>query len=227
MAPRSKVEISGLWARHYDLAMDLLFLGRHRHFMRAVVDRMEIEPGDEILDLGSGTGRNTCLMMELLGPTGRVVGMDTSEEMLGQSRRRCRFYPQVDFMKARIEQPLEFHEEFDKVSLFFVLHGFEDNEKERIIRNARKALKPGGTLWVLDYDEFKLDKLWFPLRWAFTHLECELAVEFLKLDLKGMLGGAGFGDFVSYRLFRSYVRLLGARKLKEAETRGVVAARND
>ncbi len=173
---------------------------------------MEIRRGDKILDLGSGTGRNACLMMKMIGPSGRVVGLDTSDEMLRQSRRRCRTYPQAAFLKARIEQPLDFSKDFDKVSLFFVLHGFEDEDKRRIIANAHNALKPDGTLWILDYNEFALDNLWFPLRWLFTRLECELAAEFLNLDLEALLDHAGFGHFVSYELLRGYLRLLGAYK---------------
>ena len=93
-----------------------------------------------------------------------------------------------------------------------MFHGFEDDDKERIIANAQEALKPGGTLWILDYAEFVLEDLWFPLRWAFIQFECELAVEFLKLDLETMLAAGGFGDFVSYGFFRRHIRLLGARK---------------
>ena len=59
---------------------------------------------------------------------------------------------------------------------------------------------------------------WFPFRWAFRRFECELASEFLSLDLKGMLARHGFGSFVTYPFLRDYVRLLGAEKL-EVEVR--------
>jgi len=212
MARRSKVELSQWVARHYDVQMDLLFLGNYRRFIADVIDRMKIRREDEILDLGSGTGRNVCLMENALGPTGRVVGVDINQEMLRQAHRRCRLHAQVTFLDARIEEPLPFHGAFDKVCLFFVLHGFEDDDKERILANAKEALRPGGVLWVLDYDEFDLEKSWFPLRWVFTHVECELAVEFLILNLKEMLIGCGFRDFMSYGFFSKHVRLLGARK---------------
>jgi len=206
------VEVHGFFARHYDLVMDLLFLGTYRHFLRAVLARMELKLGDGVLDLGSGTGRNACLMTKMVGPTGRVLGVDTGEEMLRQSRSRCRGYPQVGFLKARIERPLNLDAEFDKACLFFVFHGFENDSKEQIIANAYKALKPGGALWILDYSQFDLGKVWRPLRWAFTRVECELALEFLELDLEGMLRSAGFADFRSHAFYRGYLRLLEAHK---------------
>jgi len=218
MSQRSHVEVGGWGARHYDLMMDLLLVGRYQAFIEQAIKRMGIRRGDAILDLGSGTGRNNCVMLKILSPTGRVVGVDISQEMLKQARQRCRAYPQVTFLNRRIEEPLPFHEEFDKAFICFALHGFEDEDKERVIANAHQALKPGGVFWILDYNEFDLDRQWFPFRWAFRRFECELASEFLSLDLKGMLARHGFGSFVAYPFLRDYARLLGAEKL-EVEVR--------
>jgi ubiquinone/menaquinone biosynthesis C-methylase UbiE len=214
MSQRSHIEVEGWGARHYDLMMDLLLVGRYQAFIERAIKRMDIHRGDAILDLGTGTGRNVRVMLEVLGPTGRVVGVDTSEEMLRQALHRCRAYPQVTFLNRRVEEPLSFHEEFDKTFISFTLHGFEDEDKERVIANAHRALKPGGVFWILDYNEFDLDRQWFPLRWAFRRFECELASEFLSLDLKDMLAHQGFGSFVTYLFLRDYVRLLGAEKLE-------------
>ena len=214
MSQRSHVEVGGWGARHYDLMMDLLLMGRYQAFIAKAIQRMGIPKGDAILDLGSGTGRNICAMLKAVGATGRVVGVDTSEEMLRQARHRCRAYPHVTFLNRRIEEPLPFHNEFDKAFISFVLHGLEDENKERVIANAHRALKPGGVLWILDYNEFDLDRQWFPFRWAFRHFECELASEFASLDLRGMLAHHAFGRFVTYPFLRGYVRLLGAEKLE-------------
>ena len=216
MSRRSHVEVRGWGARHYDLTMDLLLVGRYQAFIERAIKRMDIRQGDAILDLGSGTGRNICVMLKALGPTGRVVGVDISQEMLRQARHRCRAYPEAVFLERRIEEPLPFHEEFDKAFICFTLHGFENEDKERVIANARRALKPGGVFWVLDYNEFDLDRQWFPFRWAFRRFECELASEFLSLDLKGMLARHGFSSFVTHLFLRDYVRLLGSAK-SEAE----------
>lgn len=219
MTQRSHVEVGGWAARHYDLMMDLLLMGLYQAFIEEAIGRMDIRPGDAILDLGSGTGRNICVMMRFLGSTGRVVGVDINQEMLQQARERCQAYPQVSFLERRIEEPLPFHEEFDKAFIAFTLHGFEDEDKERVIANAHRALKPGGIFWILDYNEFDLNRQGLPFRWAFRRFECELASEFLSFDLKGLLACHGFGNFVSHPFLRGYVRLLGAEKLEPKKGR--------
>jgi ubiquinone/menaquinone biosynthesis C-methylase UbiE len=214
MSQRSHIEVQGWGARHYDLSMDLLLVGRYQYFIEQAIQRMAIRSGESILDLGSGTGRNISVMLKYLGSTGRVVGVDLSQEMLRQARQRCQACPQVTFLNQRIEEPLPFQEEFDKAFLSFTLHGFEDEDKSSVLANAQRALKLGGSIWILDYNEFDLERQWFPFRWAFRRFECILASEFLYLDLKEMLANHGFGNFVGHLFLRDYVRLLGAEKLE-------------
>ena len=199
-------------ARYYDTFLNLLSLGSYSHFIKGIIDKMGINPGQSILDLGSGTGRNDCLMAQKIGSRGKIVGLDISNEMLSQSLLRCREYPNMSFEKQRIELPLAYKQEFDKVFISFVLHGFEDDQKLGIIHNAHQALKPGGAFYILDYNEFDLEKVWFPLRWAFTRWECQLAVEFLKLDIKEMLRGQGFTHLEEEFFFKGRLRLLKAVK---------------
>jgi len=207
-SPRSKVEIGEWGARYYDVLLNLLSLGRYSHFMKEVIERMDIEPSQSILDLGSGTGRNDCLMAQKIASQGKIVGLDISDEMISRALKRCYKYANIGFKKLRIELPLAHKEEFNKVFISFTLHGFEDDQKVEIIRNAYQALKPGGSFHVLDYAEFDIDRMWFPLRWAFTRWECQLAVEFLKLDIKGMLRAQGFTDVKEEFFLRRHLRLL-------------------
>jgi ubiquinone/menaquinone biosynthesis C-methylase UbiE len=206
------VEIGEWGARYYDILLNLLSVGRYSHFVKEVIGKMDIKPGQSILDLGSGTGRNDCLMAQKLGPQGEIVGLDISDEMISRALKRCCKYANIGFQKLRIELPLAYKEEFDKVFISFTLHGFEDDQKVGIIRNAYQALKPGGTFHVLDYAEFDIDRMWFPLRQAFARWECQLALEFLKLDIKGMLCTQGFTDFKEEFFLRRYLRLLSAAK---------------
>ncbi|MBC8429522.1 MAG: class I SAM-dependent methyltransferase, partial [Dehalococcoidia bacterium] len=131
--------------------MNVISLGYYPLLIKKVIGKMDIQPGQSILDLGSGTGRNDCLMAQKIGPRGKILGLDISKEMLSLSRRRCRPYANVQFREQRVETLLTYQEEFDKVFISFVLHGFEDAQKVRIISNAYWALKPGGLFYILDY----------------------------------------------------------------------------
>lgn len=214
MSQRSHAEFTGRAVRHYDLFMDLLLLGRYQGFIEQAIQRMDLRQGDVILDLGSGTGRNVCVMLKVLGPAGRVIGVDSSQDMVRQAQQRFHAYPHVAFLKHRIDEALPFHEEFDKACIAFTLHSLEDEDKERVLANVRRALKPSGILWILDFNEFDLERQSFAFRWAFRRIECELGIEFLSLDLRGMLTRHGFGRFVSYPFLANHVRLLGAERLE-------------
>jgi len=209
---RSKVEVGPRETRYYDLFLNLLSLGQYSHFIKGVVDKMGISPGQSILDLGSGTGKNDCFMAKKVGSQGRIVGLDISNEMRVRAWKRCRGYPSVVFEKQRIELSLPYKDEFDKVFISFVLHGFEDDQKAGIISNAYQALKTGGSFYILDYAQFDIDRMWSPLRYAFARWECQLAVEFLKLDIKGMLRAQGFTNFKEEFFLRRHLRLLSAVK---------------
>jgi len=209
---RSKVEVGPTEVRYYDLFMNVISLGYYPHLIKRVVDKMDVQSGESILDLGSGTGRNDCFIAQKIGTNGSILGLDISKEMLSLSRRRCQSYPNVEFKEQRIEMPLTYQGEFDKVFISFVLHGFEDTQKVGIISNAYRALKPEGAFCIFDYNEFDLERLWFPLRRAFIRGECQLASEFLRLDLKGMLSSQGFTNFQEELFLRGYLRLLRATK---------------
>lgn len=209
----SKVEVTGLEARHYDSLMNLITAGTYPSFIRRVVQDMAIRPEDAILDLGSGSGRNACLMVRHLSGEGRIVGLDIGPEMLEQARRRCRDLPNVTMEKQRIEETLRYRDEFDKVFIAFVLHGFVQEDRLRIVDNVYRALRPGGRFLILDYDEFEPEQSSWPVRFAFRRIECPLATDFVRRDWRAVLREKGFGGFQVHRYYSGYVRLLGAEKV--------------
>ena len=56
---------------------------------RTAIDRLELEAGDRVLEVGCGTGRNLSLLREAVGPEGQVYGIDLSDGMLAAARRLC------------------------------------------------------------------------------------------------------------------------------------------
>jgi ubiquinone/menaquinone biosynthesis C-methylase UbiE len=209
----SKVVVTGAEARHYDALMNLITAGTYPFFIRRVVRDMAIQPEDRILDLGSGSGRNACLMARHLSDRGRILGLDIGKEMLAQARRRCRHLRHIKMEKQRIEEALPYREEFEKAFISFVLHGFVQKDRLHIVENVRRALKPSGQLLILDWNEFELDQTFWPIRIVFERMECPLAIDFVRRDWKSILREQGFGNFEAHRYYFDYVRLLAARKM--------------
>jgi demethylmenaquinone methyltransferase/2-methoxy-6-polyprenyl-1,4-benzoquinol methylase len=207
----SKVEVKGFEARHYDFMMNLISMGSYSSFIRQVVKEMNIQPQDKIMDLGCGSGRNICLMTKYLSDQGKILGLDIGSEMLEQAQSRCKKYPNVEFKNLRIDEVLPYENEYDKVFIAFVLHGFVQEKRLQIIENARLALRPGGKFIILDYNEFDLKQASLLARFAFK-VECPLATDFISRDIKGILREQGFDEFKTITFYKGYVRLLTARK---------------
>lgn len=208
----SKVEVTGFEARHYDLLMNVITGGTYPFFIRRVVRDMHVQPQDHILILGSGTGRNACLMHRYLSAEGRIVGLDIGEEMLTQARRRCQGMSNVTFEQRRAEAALPYQGDFDRVFMSFVLHGFVQEDRLRIVRNAYRALKPGGALQILDYAHFDPARSGWLIRTIFGRLECPLATDFARRDWEMVLREQGFDRFEAQHYYFGYVRLLTAHK---------------
>lgn len=209
----SKVEVTGFEARHYDTLLNIVSLGSYIPFIRNAISNMNIQAENRILDFGCGTGRNSCLMAKYLGGDGSIVGLDIGAEMIQQFEKKCRNYPNIEIQKRRIDEPLPFENEFDKALLSFVFHGFPDDKKKMIVENINQVLKPNGELFILDYNEFDLEKKPLIFQKAFKKIECPLAQDYLKVDWKKTLSGWGFSQFTEHFFFKRTLRLLKAVKI--------------
>jgi demethylmenaquinone methyltransferase/2-methoxy-6-polyprenyl-1,4-benzoquinol methylase len=202
------VEVYGWEARYYDLFLNVFTLGSYPVFIRRAVSFMDVRPGDRILDLGCGTGRNVRLMLDRLSPNIEVTGVDVSQDMLNRFRRRFASYANVRAIHLRIEEPLPFEDEFDCCCISFVLHGLPHEQRERVLDNVRKILKPGGRFFILDYNEFTLEEAPFYFRLPFKYLECSYAEDFISRDWQAILGEEGFLAVDQHLFYMGYVRLL-------------------
>jgi ubiquinone/menaquinone biosynthesis C-methylase UbiE/predicted Fe-Mo cluster-binding NifX family protein len=210
--PESKVETRGFTARHYDTLIDIMTLGRYSSLMEKVVESMRIKPSDSILDLGAGTGRNACLMMRYLSEEGEFIGVDISDEMISQFKKKCANFPNAKIIHARVDRPLPFRKGFDKVFTSFVLHGFPQNIREAIIKSVFEVLKFNGSFFILDYNEFPYNETPVYLKVPFNLIECPYAFDFIKRDWKRILANNNFERFEEFLFFKNYVRLLKAKK---------------
>ncbi len=211
--PQSHVEVSGLMARYYDELLDIISAGRYGPFVRDAIRRMEILPAHVVLDLGAGTGRNTKLIAEKLGPKGKVIAFEIGEEMLARFRRQCGDDPRIELRIQRIDEPFEVDPPADHALVSFVLHGLPHPNRLATLQNVAKNLKPGGFFHVLDFSPRLLDKSRLVTA-LFRALECPLAWEYLHRPWEDIFRQAGFERYREHHYFWDTVRLLTLWKVK-------------
>ena len=208
--PDSKVEIQGLSARFYDNMLNAVSLGAYSSFIKKAIRLMNITPDDTILDFGAGTGRNALLMHKYLTGMGEILGLEISDEMLKQFRRKTEKFPRISVMNKRIDQPLALDTKYDKVFISFVFHGFPFEIQKNILQNAYNALREGGKFIMLDFNEFVTDETPLYFRVPFKVIECRYAFEYVERDWKQIMSEFGFGNFKEHLFFHAHLRLLTA-----------------
>lgn len=162
---------------------------------RIVRDTLQARPGERIIDIGCGPGFYAAELLENVGGTGAVVGVDVSAPMLSVAARRCEGWPNVVFHQGDATALPVADAGFDAALCVQVLEYVPDTAAA--LKEMARVLKPGGRVVIWDVD-------WSTISWrtqdqgrmarALTAWDEHLAHPTLPRTLAAELRAAQFVD---------------------------------
>jgi arsenite methyltransferase len=183
-------------ARNYEQAGIVQF-----HHGKFLIGPLALNAGEHVLDIGAGTGRLAEFVAGLVGPQGRVVGIDPLQSRVDIARLRQS--KTLSFELGRAEDLSRFGDsQFDAVYLNSVLHWIA--QKDRALREIHRVLKPGGRIGLNVQDPSRPHQSRLLLSTAISqaglghrHHESNPVLGVTDEKLKALFAVAGFIDYRS------------------------------
>lgn len=139
-------------ARRYDLLVWLLTRGRERAFREKILAFANLKAGEDVLDVGCGTGSLAIAAKRHVGSTGAVYGVDASPEMLARAEKKAGKAGFEVIFKIGAAQALPFADgQFDAVLSTLMFHHLPRKARAQCAGEIRRVLKPGGRALVVDF----------------------------------------------------------------------------
>ncbi len=180
--------------RHfYDLTRRFFLLGRDE-----LLRRMDVKPGETVLEIGCGTGRN-LLKLSSFAPQAILYGLDAADEILITAAAKFAVHnKQKEIVLGQgFAEEFDFEDTFgqseppDKIFISYSLSMFP--AWREALRNALDNLESGGGLFIVDFWDGALLPIWFNrlLRWWLGLFKVYARPEFLEFFNELQMEGAG------------------------------------
>lgn len=138
--------------RLYDLQVWLATAGREAWLRQTILSKARLKAGESVLDVGCGTGTLAIAAARGVGSSGSVSGIDPSAEMIWAARAKARRAAVEIAFETGGAQALPFNDgQFDLVTATLMLHHLPRAAQSAAVAEARRVLKPGGRLLVVDF----------------------------------------------------------------------------
>lgn len=158
----------------------------------APIDHLALQAGETVVDLGSGAGIDVFLAADRVGPTGKVIGIDMTPEMLARARRNAEKagVTNAEFREGRLENLPVASGTVDAITSNCVINLVPD--KAAVFKEIARVLKAGGRIVISD---IVLDKPLPPVieQDIYAYIGC-ISGAAMRDDYFGMLKSAGLGE---------------------------------
>ena len=138
-------------SKKYDLMNDLMSLGIHRIWKNRLLDWMNPQPGNNIIDVASGTGNIAELFIKRVGITANVVCVEPNEEMYHYGKLNLKKFKNIKWFKDSAEKLPFKKDTFDFYTISYGIRNVSDIN--RTIKEAFRVLKPGGRFMCLEFSK--------------------------------------------------------------------------
>jgi ubiquinone/menaquinone biosynthesis C-methylase UbiE len=138
-----------VWAKLYEWLVPVYLLGNEGRLRQETIRALELHPGQAVLDVGCGTGRNFPFILEKIGATGSLVGVDYTPAMLEEAGKRVarRGWGNVQLVQADASK-LNLEEKFDAALSTLAMSVIPDYKSA--LERMRTHLVPGGHMAIAD-----------------------------------------------------------------------------
>lgn len=132
----------------YDLLNDCISFGMHRQWKQKACRALQLKSGDAVLDVCTGTGDLLAYLRPQVAETGRLVGLDFSEQMLAVARKRFAEDKNIQLLQGDA-MALPFEDGvFDGAVISFGLRNVTD--VSTVLQEMARVVRPGG--WIVNLD---------------------------------------------------------------------------
>jgi ubiquinone/menaquinone biosynthesis C-methylase UbiE len=141
------------WARFYDIMTDVLLLGQEPKLRSMTLDLATVQPGEQVLEVGCGTGSLALAAARRVGLSGKVYGIDPDPTMIAVARRKAAKMRHDVVFEVGVIEALPFDTgKFDLVLSSLMLHHLPADLQALGLAEVRRVLKPGGRFVAVDID---------------------------------------------------------------------------
>ena len=135
-------------SENYDQMNSVISFQQHNKWRNDTMHKMQVAKGSACIDVCCGTADWTIALGEAAGPTGRVVGLDFSQNMLNVGHQKTDHMPQIELVQGNAMSLPYPDNSFDFATIGFGLRNVPDYEQ--VLSEMHRVLKPGGMIACLE-----------------------------------------------------------------------------